>query len=93
MRRLFSLLLVLCLPSLGCLGPRILADRTVGHVIAEEITVVGLCQTTTPQIYQKCKVRLIPGDVTVSGELWLEWLRKTPKECIPVTSSTPEITP
>ena len=74
----------LCLPLWGCPGIQILADRTNGHVVAEEVTVVGLCQTPREGVYQKCKVHLLVGDVLIAQELWLKWLQMAPPQ-VPMT--------
>lgn len=76
MRPSSSLLAALCLLSSGCLGPRVLADRSVGHVADEEVTIIGLCQTKTPGVYQRCRILVKPGDPIIAQELWLKWLQE-----------------
>jgi hypothetical protein len=74
----------LSLTWMACPGIQILADRANGHVAAEEATVIGLCQTATPGLYQKCKVHLLVGDVMVAQELWLKWMQMAPPQ-VPAT--------
>jgi hypothetical protein len=72
MRRWSSLQsLAICPLLMACAtGPKILASRDVCHLAAKPATVVGLCGTDTPKVYQQCRIQVREGDVICDGALW-----------------------
>lgn len=68
MRKIASLAAMCSIWCVGCLPPRLLASRDVPHIVAEEDTVVAWCRNKDGTV-ERCKVRLIPGDVVVAQEL------------------------
>jgi len=64
------LVLASFLPLTACLGPRVLASRSVCHAAAEDTTLTGWCATQTPGVVQKCRVKVLEGDPVCPQELW-----------------------